>query len=85
MLRDHIEYFYCLRKLICTDNCYAIVATGGGNSVCVIAYPSPSPIISFFSGRNLLQWQQGFSWQLPGPKNAENLQRKEEKIIYSIE
>jgi hypothetical protein len=83
MFRHHIEYFYCLIKLICTDNFYAIVATGGGNSVCVIAYPSRC-LASVFSGRNLVQWQQDLSWQLPGPKNAENLQRKEENIIYSI-
>ncbi len=80
MFMHHIEYFYCLRKLICTDNCYAIVATGGGNSVCVIAYPSRC-LSSVFSSRNLLQWQQGLSWQLPGPKNAENLQRKRKKYI----
>jgi hypothetical protein len=51
--------------------------------VCVIAYPSRRPSSFFFSGRILLQWQQGLSWQWPGPKNAENLQRKGKKYLFN--
>jgi hypothetical protein len=48
------------------------MTTVGGNSVCVIAYPSRR-LSSVFLVVDLLQFQQGLSWQLPGPKNAENL------------